>query len=396
MSIRRQSAFVNDTPVGDFAKANNGTLGPGQARYRAIAESLREAIQSGVYRPGDRLPTEMELAHQHGVSRVTAAASLGELARAGLVTRTPRRGTIVRPGAQYARNSARQLIAWILPNLDQTFDFGILRGIEAGARRAGFGLLIARSGANHEEEAQAIRDAVASGAAGMMLYAQDGESYNAEVLRLVLGGYPLVLVDRYLRGVRCAIVSSDNVGGSRMLVQELLSAGHRHICALTLPPSDTSTIEDRMRGYVQALTAAGVPVDYALHYIASDLIPNASEWEPAQTVVDHFVDFLQTHTHVTAIFATNAALGLVAFRALEHLDLRIPDHMSLVCIDPIEAIPLSLPILTTAVQQAEAIGTIAVTLVQEALAGKPPRTVLLPMHLRRAGSVGPPTSRPRG
>ena len=377
----------------EFAKSNTSELLPERARYRRIAHSLREAIVNGLYQPGDHLPTEMELARTHAVSRVTAAAALTELAHAGLVTRTPRLGTVVRPGAQYARDSSRRLIAWILPNVGQTYELGMLRGIERGARQAGFGLLIAISGFSHEEEGRAIRDAVASGAGGIVLFLQDGESYNAEVLRLVLGGYPLVLVDRYLRGVKCAIVSSDNVGGSAMLVQELLDAGHRHICVATLPPSDTSAIEDRMRGYVQALTAAGAPVDYSLHYVASDVPTGTTEWEPTPEAVDHFVEFLRKRTHVTAIYATNASLGLLALRTVERLGLRIPDQLSVVCIDPVEAIPLYLRPLTTAAQQDEVIGITAIQLLQEALAGKPPRTVLLPMHLRRAGSVGPPAPR---
>src|SRR5260370_30006213 len=92
MSSEGLSAGVKDAAVDNFAKVNGSASGAGQARYRQIADSLREAIQSGVYRSGGRLPTEMELARQHGVSRVTAAAALTELARAGLVTRTPRRG----------------------------------------------------------------------------------------------------------------------------------------------------------------------------------------------------------------------------------------------------------------------------------------------------------------
>src|SRR5579864_1181061 len=119
MSNEGLSARVKDAAADNFAKVNGRTSGTGQARYRQIADSLREAIQSGVYWPGGRLPTEMELARQPGVSRVTAAAALGELARAGLVTRTPRRGTVVRPGAEYARSTVRQLIAWIQPNLEE-------------------------------------------------------------------------------------------------------------------------------------------------------------------------------------------------------------------------------------------------------------------------------------
>ena len=40
-----------------------------QRRYRHIADTLREAILSGEYRPGDRLPTERDLAQQFTVSR---------------------------------------------------------------------------------------------------------------------------------------------------------------------------------------------------------------------------------------------------------------------------------------------------------------------------------------
>ncbi len=40
-----------------------------QRRYRVIADTLREAILSAEYRPGDRLPTERDLAARYNVSR---------------------------------------------------------------------------------------------------------------------------------------------------------------------------------------------------------------------------------------------------------------------------------------------------------------------------------------
>ena len=39
--------------------------------YEQIVLHIREAIAAGDLRPGDRLPTESELAHQFGVSRPT-------------------------------------------------------------------------------------------------------------------------------------------------------------------------------------------------------------------------------------------------------------------------------------------------------------------------------------
>ena len=64
--------------------------------YQQVAAELRRAIYSGVLGPGSQLPTEAQLMEDHGVSRNTVRLALGELVNEGLVTRTPRRGTVVR------------------------------------------------------------------------------------------------------------------------------------------------------------------------------------------------------------------------------------------------------------------------------------------------------------
>ncbi|MFJ2030929.1 GntR family transcriptional regulator [Streptosporangium sp. NPDC087985] len=64
--------------------------------YQLVASDLRRTIYSGVLGPGDQLPTEAELMSVHQVSRNTVRLALGELVNEGLVTRTPRRGTVVR------------------------------------------------------------------------------------------------------------------------------------------------------------------------------------------------------------------------------------------------------------------------------------------------------------
>ncbi|MFF4795937.1 GntR family transcriptional regulator [Streptomyces sp. NPDC001276] len=61
------------------------------ARYRRLAGDLREAIASGAYGAGGRLPSEEELAQQYGVSRGTVRQALAVLRANGLVT--SRRGT---------------------------------------------------------------------------------------------------------------------------------------------------------------------------------------------------------------------------------------------------------------------------------------------------------------
>jgi DNA-binding GntR family transcriptional regulator len=66
------------------------------SRTQQIAAELRQQIADGSLGPGALLPSEPELARDHGVSRQTARAALQILERDGLVTVRPRRGRIVR------------------------------------------------------------------------------------------------------------------------------------------------------------------------------------------------------------------------------------------------------------------------------------------------------------
>jgi DNA-binding GntR family transcriptional regulator len=67
---------------------------PGQNLADTIADSLRAAISTGVYSPGDRL-VERRLAHQYGVSHIPLREALAQLAEEGLVVRLPQRGARV-------------------------------------------------------------------------------------------------------------------------------------------------------------------------------------------------------------------------------------------------------------------------------------------------------------
>ena len=71
--------------------------GPGTTVHAQIEDWLADAIAAGALAPGDRMPTEHDLAAWLGVSRMTLRHALGELARRGLVTRAVGRngGTFV-------------------------------------------------------------------------------------------------------------------------------------------------------------------------------------------------------------------------------------------------------------------------------------------------------------
>ncbi|RYH08736.1 FadR/GntR family transcriptional regulator [Tropicimonas sp. IMCC6043] len=59
-----------------------------------IAEALGNELLSGIFRPGDVLPTEVELAERFGVSRASVRSGLQALASRGIVERFVGQGTV--------------------------------------------------------------------------------------------------------------------------------------------------------------------------------------------------------------------------------------------------------------------------------------------------------------
>ncbi|MFF3352993.1 GntR family transcriptional regulator [Streptomyces sp. NPDC002917] len=78
-------------------------------KYQKIADSLREAIQSGEYSSGDRLPGENELMATHGVARMTARQALGVLKDEGIAQSRKGAGVFVRNFRPLRRRGIRRL-----------------------------------------------------------------------------------------------------------------------------------------------------------------------------------------------------------------------------------------------------------------------------------------------
>lgn len=65
--------------------------------YQQLADVLRERIQNGSLREGDRLPSEQVIARQAGVSRSTVREALRTLQEAGLIERASPKVMVVSP-----------------------------------------------------------------------------------------------------------------------------------------------------------------------------------------------------------------------------------------------------------------------------------------------------------
>jgi GntR family transcriptional regulator len=93
--------------------------------YQQVAAELRRAIYSGDLGPGDQLPTEADLMTAHRVSRNTVRLALGELVNEGLVSRSPRRGTVVRDRRPLLMHPQRELEPQPLAEPREAFAYAV-------------------------------------------------------------------------------------------------------------------------------------------------------------------------------------------------------------------------------------------------------------------------------
>jgi len=83
-------------------------------RYIQIQDFIHEKINSHVWLPGSKIPTELELTKQFNVSRMTVNKAIRDLVNKGLLERTPRLGTFVchkkaESSLNYIRNIADEI-----------------------------------------------------------------------------------------------------------------------------------------------------------------------------------------------------------------------------------------------------------------------------------------------
>ena len=71
--------------------------------YVQLMDELEASIRNGVYKPGDKIMTETEMAKEYGVSLITVRKAVGSLMEKGLVVRKQGKGTFVTK-PKYSRN----------------------------------------------------------------------------------------------------------------------------------------------------------------------------------------------------------------------------------------------------------------------------------------------------
>jgi GntR family transcriptional regulator, arabinose operon transcriptional repressor len=354
--------------------------------YGKIIGQLLEDIMSGKLKAGERLPTEQELAETFGVSRITSKRALDMLAQHHVIQRSRGRGSFVakvlpdlaevrrdlQVGEAGPSRSSREAIGLILPDFSEVFGLAIVYAVEEACAKLGYHLILRRTYGEQRLEEEAVHALKEFGVSGLIVFPVHGEHYNPALLRAVLGNFPVVLIDRYLSGIRAPAVLTDNDKAAQALTEHLLSLGHREIAFISPPVEGTSTLEQRLAGFNTALSRRGIRPNpaHSLDKLYSSL---PTHFKPLDILYDQetIKTFLQQVPEVTAFMVVEYNLALALTQTLLSLGKNVPEDYSVVCFDAPE-IPLEVPRFTHARQDQTGMGLKAVETLQALIKGESP------------------------
>jgi LacI family transcriptional regulator len=176
------------------------------------------------------------------------------------------------------------------------------------------------------------------------------------------------------------VVGSNHGRTGRLATAHLAGLGHRRIATVT-GPSHRRVVASRLRGYRDALAAAGLAADPA--------IVEESDWTSAGGHAAT-MRLLDRDPAITAIFAQSDLIAVGVLSALHQRGLAVPGDCAVVGCDDLPLVAHTIPPLTTVHVPFYETGERAVALLLDRIAGRDagPERVLLPVELVVRASCG--------
>lgn len=279
---------------------------------------------------------------------------------------------------QMARSLVLQqtkLLFLLITDIMNPFYTTLARGAEDAAKKSGYQLLFGNSDESLEKESDYVTTILRARVDGVLV-APAGDPSLPHMESLRKHNVPFVLLDREVPGIECDIVLGDSKEGARMLVEHLVSQGHRRIAMVNGSPS-ISSARLRLQGYLDGLKLGDLLFDERYLYETS--------FGPMNDLTEMEQWIEQMDPLPTAIVAGNNVLAVEVMRLLRGRGINVPDDMSIVCFDDLGPYSEIEPFLTVAAQQAYQFGYMGMQMlierIQERKTALPWKKVVLPADL---------------
>jgi DNA-binding LacI/PurR family transcriptional regulator len=284
---------------------------------------------------------------------------------------------VPRTAARVLASQRTNTIGLMLPEISGGYFSPLLRGIEGGAREAGFDLLIHATDEPHRIPTSR-RPLGEHNTDGLLVFTESLE--NEEILRLHARGLPLVLMHQSMPGVDIPVITIENKNGARGVVSHLIEVHGRRRIALLRGPATQEDSGWRERGYREALEGHGIPVDEEL--IGAGEFDRMVAERTVEGLIERDVDF-------DAIFCGDDEAALGAFAALQAKGRSVGEGLSVAGFDDVPFARFLSPPLTTVRVPIEEVGREAVRQLVHLVRGEPAQALtLLPTEVVVRNSCG--------
>ena len=262
-----------------------------------------------------------------------------------------------------ARNLARGrsgVIALVVPRLEMPYFAALASQIVDQAEGLGWFVLIHETGWDRAAERAALEGQFPQRIDGLIVSAQHLRRSDLEGRAATT---PLVLLGERTFGDAVHHVAIDNVAAAHTAVGHLVAQGRSKIAMVGA--SIETTDDPRMRGYLEGLEAAGLPVRPEM------ILPvAANSGEEGERAIRQL---LQSSSEVPdGIFAVTDWVALGVMRALHLHELRVPEDVAVVGFDDIPYARAVTPSLTTIAPDRFALAQVALRMLEAQINGTDP------------------------
>jgi DNA-binding LacI/PurR family transcriptional regulator len=273
--------------------------------------------------------------------------------------------------ARGLRSGRTGVIALAVPALRENYFAELADSVIRAAEKRGLGVMVEQTSGEREAELLAVSGGQRRFMDGLLF--SPTSLGQADVAALDVD-FPLVLLGERIFGGPTDHVTMHNTSSARAAVEHLLQLGRRRIALIGADLAMRDEVGSgslRLRGYRDALAAAGIELDPAL-------VRPADHWN-REGGADATRRLIAEGVTFDAIFALNDTLGLGALRALGETGVHVPTDVAVIGFDNIDETRFSVPSMSTVETGRDQIAALAVDLLIERINEKgdpvPPRTL---------------------
>lgn len=314
--------------------------------YMNIYDDLKKKINQGVYAEGTKIPPEEELKSKFGVSMITIKKALGMLKEEGLVQRIPGVGTYVKGRNigitdelnKVMNSSPARKIGLVMEHVSSSFGLDLFYKIDRALEAEGYKTITRFSYYSREKETEEINFLMDSDIAGLIVMPCHGVYYNPKILKLILEGFPVVVIDKKLEGISVPSVRTDNKQAIKALVKHLWEQGCKRIGFATSEIVGTSSLQERKNGFYEAAAEYSMEV---LPECELTFDQNIYEHPASRENIEKAAGYLKEFQgKVDGIICAEYSLVPAVMEAIESVSGNEKGIISICCVDG----PVGLPI----------------------------------------------------